>query len=80
MRLNKYVNEVYMSKSLGKDLDASRKGKSNKFVIKVDGFPEEEAKSKKRANTLRMEWIKFYMRNNKVTRDVAEKAVIIEKL
>lgn len=80
MKFKHYINEVYMSKSLGKDLDASRKKSKNKFAIKVDGFTEEEAKTIKRANTLRSEWIRFYMRNNKVSKVEAEKAVVIEEL
>ena len=80
MKFKHYVNEVYMSKALGKDLDASRQKKKNKFAIKVDGFTEEEAKTIKRANTLRSEWIRFYMRNNKVSKSEAEKAVVIEEL
>jgi hypothetical protein len=75
--IDKYLNEVYMSKALGKDIDASRKPNTNKFEIVVDNFVEEEAKTMKRANTLRAEWIRFYMRNNKVSKSVAEKAVVI---
>ena len=81
MRFKTYLNEVYMSKALGRDLDASRnKKKKNKFAIKVDGFTEEETKTIKSANTKRAEWIRFYMRNNKVSKADAEKAVVIEEL
>ncbi len=81
MKFKDYIiNEVYMSKSLSRDLDSSRKKKKNKFAIKVDGFSEEEAKTIKRANTLRAEWIRFYMRNNKASKADAEKAVVIEEI
>ena len=72
--------EVYMSKALGRDLDKSRQKQKFKFGIMVDGFEEEKAKTIKRANTLRNEWIRFYMRNNKVDRQEAEKAVVIKEL
>ena len=64
MKLKRYLTEVYISKALQKDLDA-KKGKPAKYAIKVDGFTEETAKTIKRANTLRAEWIRFYIRNNK---------------
>jgi len=79
MKLKQYLTEVYMSKALQKDLDA-KKGKPAKYAIKVDGFTEETAKTIKRANTLRAEWIKFYIRNNKVSKQEAEKAVVIEEI
>ena len=99
MRFNKYVNdiitkidelsmredmnEVYMSKSLSRDLDASRKKTVNKFAIKVDGFTEEEAKTIKRANTLRAQWIRYVMRDidrGKPSKAEAEKIVTIEEI
>jgi hypothetical protein len=81
MKLKQYLNEVYMSKALGRDLDASRnKKKKNKFAIKVDGFSEEETKTIKSANTKRAEWIRFTMRNRKISKAEAEKIVVIEEL
>jgi hypothetical protein len=80
MKIYREILEVYMSKSLGRDLDASRNKPKYKFAIKVDGFTEEEAKTIKRANTLRAEWIRFYKRNNKVSQKEAEKAVVIEEI
>ncbi len=80
MRFHNYLKEVFMSKSLKTDLDKSRKKSLNKFAIQVDGFTEEEAKTIKRANTLRSKWIKFYMKNNNVSKPEAEKAVKVVKL
>jgi hypothetical protein len=77
MRLKNYLNEVYMSKSLRKDLDKSYKKSKNKFFIQVDGFTEESAPTKKGAETKRQQWIKWYMQNNKVSRSKAEKAVVV---
>ena len=80
MKFKQYVNEVYMSKSLSRDLDKSRNKKPDKFAIMVDGFEEESTKTMKSANTKRAEWIRFYMRNNKVSKQEAEKAVIIKSI
>ena len=80
MRLKAYINEVYMSKSLKKDIDAARKGSTNKFKITVDGFKQEEAKTIKSANTKRQKWIRWYMRDSNVDRPTAEKAVQVKEI
>ena len=80
MKNYREILEVYMSKSLSRDLDASRTKQVYKFAIMVDGFEEEKTKTKKSANTKRSKWIKFYKRNNYTTQEEAEAAVVIKDL
>jgi hypothetical protein len=82
MKTYRDIFEVYMSKSLGRDIDASRNKKPMKFAIVVDGATQEEVRTRQSANAKRRHWIKYIIQSvdYKATRAEAEALVVIKEL